>query len=581
MTHRWARRADAGTWMRPLRLATIGSVLLALATLYGAGWYQYQQRWTADERQYLKAYVTASAAAAVGLWPRVYALPIGNPPGTKYDNAEASAWLRDHVYRRRSLLAMVWPPLAAAALVLCGGLLLALPYDANRARERRQGRRLAGPVWVEPDDFNAAVKGGGLPLPQTSGPAVRIPRAVEAQHLLAMSDTGAGKSTIIRAILMWVKARGDLAIVVDPAREFLPQFLDVNRGDLVLDALDARCPYWTPGDELAREAEALTVAEGLFQPGAGREEEYFQDWSQKIFAALILHRHPNGQPYSAHEIADIMKSGPMLDKLLVDTGAAWAVDPMAGPQRGGVISSLNRAEHTLRLLPHRHETATTWSAKAWAEDPRGWLFLTSSPETRKAQIPLMTLWLDLLILRLLTPRPNRPRVWIVIDELASMNRIPKLATALTESRKANVSMVLGFQNRGQILEMYKRGIGAAMLSQPATKILLKTTEPDSAEWMSKLVGSVETERVSESRATQIPRLVARARHQESILREVKPLILPSQIQGLPDCTGLLKFQNYVVPLEFDYITLPAVAPAFVERAQPVSSVSVEPLAVLR
>jgi type IV secretory pathway TraG/TraD family ATPase VirD4 len=37
-----------------------------------------------------------------------------------------------------------------------------------------------------------------------------------------------------------------------------------------------------------------------------------------------------------------------------------------------------------------------------------------------------------------------------------------------------------------------------MLSQPATKIFLKTTEPKAAEWVSNAIGKVEIERMKET-----------------------------------------------------------------------------------
>jgi ABC-type phosphate/phosphonate transport system ATPase subunit len=50
-----------------------------------------------------------------------------------------------------------------------------------------------------------------------------------------VGDTGSGKSSIIRQMLYQVDARGDSAIVYDPACEFVKQFYDEHRGDIVLN----------------------------------------------------------------------------------------------------------------------------------------------------------------------------------------------------------------------------------------------------------------------------------------------------------------------------------------------------------
>ncbi len=75
----------------------------------------------------------------------------------------------------------------------------------------------------------------------------RIPREREAMHFLIVGDSGTGKSAAIRQILSQVWERGEAAIVYDPAMEYLPQFYSAARGDVILNPLDARCPFWSPG----------------------------------------------------------------------------------------------------------------------------------------------------------------------------------------------------------------------------------------------------------------------------------------------------------------------------------------------
>ena len=86
----------------------------------------------------------------------------------------------------------------------------------------------------------------------------------------------------------------------------------------------------------------------------------------------------------------------------------------------------------------------------------------------------------------------------MLDELASLQRLPQLKTAVTENRKSNNPMVLGFQGKAQVEALYGH-VAEAMLRQPATKIFLKTSEPHASEWISKAIGEVEIERFRESR----------------------------------------------------------------------------------
>ena len=107
---------------------------------------------------------------------------------------------------------------------------------------------------------------------------VRVPREREAMHFLIVGDSGTGKSAAIRQMLSQIADRGEAAIVYDPALEYVPQFYRESRGDVILNPLDARCPFWTPGDEVPHEAEALTVAASLF-PERGWENRF--SWTRR------------------------------------------------------------------------------------------------------------------------------------------------------------------------------------------------------------------------------------------------------------------------------------------------------------
>jgi len=148
------------------------------------------------------------------------------------------------------------------------GLLIAIPKDVQWSRSRRHGRRLKGPELVSLRQFNRRMRADGISFMQTPRrlaklvgfrSALAIPRAIESSHVLIMGDSGTGKSALIRQLLGQLEDRGDTAIVYDPALEYTPQFYTPERGDVILNPIDARSGYWSPGDELRHEAEALTL----------------------------------------------------------------------------------------------------------------------------------------------------------------------------------------------------------------------------------------------------------------------------------------------------------------------------------
>jgi hypothetical protein len=120
--------------------------------------------------------------------------------------------------------------------------------------------------------------------------------------------------------------------------------------------------------------------------------------------------------------------------------------------------------------------------------------------------------------------------------------------------------VLGFQGRSQLETRYGHD-AEAMLSQPATKIFLRTSEPHAAKWISDTIGEVEIERMRESRSKG-----KYGQRSFGLERQVEPLVMPSEISGLPSLRGYLKLENLVVQLHFPFVDLPPRHPAFVERS---------------
>jgi hypothetical protein len=193
------------------------------------------------------------------------------------------------------------------------------------------------------------------------------------------------------------------------------------------------------------------------------------------------------------------------------------------------------------------------------------VFLTSSPAYRAKILPLHSVWLDLFILRMMgycedqTAKP----IWFVLDELASLNKLPQLHTAVTKNRKYGNPVVVGFQGRSQLEKRYGQD-AEAMLSQPATKLFFKTTEPRAANWISDAIGEIEVERLKESRSMRL----FGSRKSYAMEIATKPLIMASEISGLEPLHGFIKQENRVVPVHFQFARKHGRQPEFIERKLP-------------
>ena len=475
----------------------------------------------------------------------------------RYTSAQMNRILAESIYAGHSPGDLIWPAWAGALGVFVLGLVLPIPRNRRRRQIEEEGCRLKGPEMVTVKEFNRRSGADGISFLTTQGrESLSIPRSLESSHVMMMGDTGAGKSVLQRRVLMQIAERGETAIVYDPALEHTPQFFNPTRGDLILNPLDVRCPYWSPSDEVMHEAEALTLATSLF-PDKPHENTFFVEGPRKIFAHLLTLKP------TPEELVRWMSHEEELDRLLKGTELTAFIYRGAGPQRGGVLGALNMVADSLKLLPKESETKQRWTTEEWARQRSGWIFLTSTPRFRERLLPLMSLWLDTLVLRLMNQGdPAMRHAWFVLDELASLQRLPQLHTALTENRKSGNPVVIGFQGRSQLEVRYGHE-AESMLSQPATKIFLHTSEPRAAKWISDTIGEVEMERVKETVNTH-PLKISKSRsyHNE---RRTEPLVLPSEISGLQRLHALIKVDNLVVPFSFPYLAPEKTEPGFIPR----------------
>jgi hypothetical protein len=247
------------------------------------------------------------------------------------------------------------------------------------------------------------------------------------------------------------------------------------------------------------------------------------------------------------------------------TPLAALLEAGAPAQRAGVLASLNMVADSLELLPEWEHTRPTFATAEWYTSRKRWVFLTSTPAYRAKILPLHSVWLDLFILRMMgycEEHMAKP-VWFVLDELASLNKLPQLHTAVTENRKYGNPVVLGFQGCSQLEKRYAQD-AEAMLSQPATKLFFKTTEPRAAKWISDAIGEIEVERLKESHSMGL----FGSRKSYAMEIATKPLVMASEVSGLEPLHGFIKLENRVVPVHFQFARKRGGQPEFIERKLP-------------
>ena len=398
---------------------------------------------------------------------------------------------------------------------------------------------------------------------------VRIPRALECQHFLIAGSTGSGKSVAIRSLLRQITERGEPVVVVDPECEFVSEFYQPGRGDFILNPLDARCPRWSPWYELhdeSHDADCEALAASLLPdpPDAyheGGASFFFRQSSRTLLTSIFRIAEPK-EAASIPRLLTLPRAE--LRRALAGTPAEALIDPGAHEQGAGIVATAANATKAFQYLPA--QASRRWSALDWSAQRNGWLFLTSSEESKDAALQLQSVWLDCIIHRLMSgevgPRRHE-QVWIVADELAVLRRQAKLEDLVVRGRKRGLAVVLGFQAITQLRTIYGANQAATLVASPATKLILRTGEPETAQWCSAQIGEREVER---------GHLSANASHGERYSfgireqRTTEPAVMPAEMQLLQPLSGYLCITGHHRSfVRFDYLAPQVRQEGFIPR----------------
>ena len=184
----------------------------------------------------------------------------------RLDDQWLHAWLEHWIYADRSLRELCRDAFYAALLALALALPLAIRKDIAEGRKRRLGRALRGANLITRAQFHRRTRHyDGVGWLTTAPPTlwervflkghnrqrVRIPREHEWEHFLFVGDTGTGKSSLLRQLLIQIRREERPPSFTTQMPNTSPSSLIPSRKDVLLNPLDARMPYWNPSDETA------------------------------------------------------------------------------------------------------------------------------------------------------------------------------------------------------------------------------------------------------------------------------------------------------------------------------------------
>lgn len=208
-----------------------------------------------------------------------------------------------------------------------------------------------------------------------------------------------------------------------------------------------------------------------------------------------------------------------------------------------------------------------FSIREWIEDGKSSiLFLTSNAATHESQRPSIIAQIEMALMA----QRDRPKGkggghWFLIDDLASLHKIPSLVSGLCESKQFGTSFVLGAQSISELREIYGDDALGVMAENCNTRLAFSTSDKDTqtlcAEALGNTVYSQDVELVDTSLNAGLKT------HFSSREAITEPLVRPEDLQALNSLTGYLKMSNnkLVAKVKLKPKNRSVVGPKFVKR----------------
>ena len=394
---------------------------------------------------------------------------------------------------------------------------------------------------------------------------IPIPNDLEPRHVMLSGTTGTGKTVAMSELIEAALKRGDRAVIVDPGGQFVSWFYDPER-DAILNPFDVRAPGWSVFNEIRGPYDYDKLAHSVVPPGTGGDAAW-QHYAQRLFASTAKQLAERGKA-STQALMDYAAARPLdeLGALLAGTPEAQLCDKSNVRMAGSVRSVL-----ATYLKSWNYLTPGDFSLRAFmADETKGSIYLTWREDQTATLKPLISTWLDILTASTLSlPPDNKRRVWLFIDELGTLQQLASLQDALTKGRKFGLCAVLGFQTLSQLRDVYGREQAQTLLANLGTLLVLRTPDPETAEYCS--VGLGEREVLAQEHAKSFAGWLGLDGHSNSTAYRTKNLrlVLPSELQNLQDLAGYMTLPGAypVAKVKLDYVARVGRHPAIEETRQ--------------
>ncbi len=424
---------------------------------------------------------------------------------------------------------------------------------------------------IQKFNFRESLKHFQLPYKsQYSLSNIPFPKNTEFLHTVILGSTGTGKTNGILELLDQVRKNGDRAIIYDKMGTFTSTYYDPSK-DIILNPLDARSKSWSFFKEIRNTSDYDYMASAFIQEKKGNSDQFWIDAARRVFAVFAkkLKEEKGGAATNQEFVDALLKVGyEELAEFLTGTEAASLVSTKSERTSLSILSIL--ATH-ISSMKYLRDSEDNFSIRNWVEtDSDGFLFISSRSDQHDSLQPLISTWIDIAVKALLSVEQNdhnssKPRrIFIILDEIGSLQQLPSLLDGLAQSRQFGGAFLLSLHSISQLRSVYGKDKTETITSLCRNKIFFAGADEETSDYCSQNLGYQENEEVKEGisyGANEIRDGVSL-----NTQKNLRRVVIASEIMNMKALEAYLKFAGHfpIAKISFKIKKRPKVAERFVD-----------------
>ena len=422
---------------------------------------------------------------------------------------------------------------------------LIILFIRKKSNEQSASEYIRGARFITPKEYTKKLK-ENKQIPTIPMASIKMGFGNESRGTFIVGKPGKGKTVCLNDVLENIKDRGGKAIIYDYKGDYVSKFYDSDR-DLIFNPLDARSVGWTVMNEVQTYMDVDAIAGSLIPPAISNADPFWPDAARGVVAGCMHYLYREEIKNNAALWDLLTMEAKDLSKKFKGLKGAEAgyryinVNDETSKQADSVLSV---AMQYTKCFEYMGGAEGDFNVDKWLRNENGGcIFITNYEIIQDTLKPILSLFLDLLCRRSLSMEESyNRRIYFLLDEIGTLQRLTSLVKFLTNIRSKGGAPFIGVQDYAQLEKIYSKEIAHTILNAMNNSVIFALSDQSAKRASENIIGKYDYWEMEKS----VNMGVTDFRDGISLNKRKKSdfLVLPSEIQNMPDLEAIIKFENY-------------------------------------